>query len=107
MGLVFPCNGVRDWYKPSRELKVVIGDPLLYDNISNNTQVSLQMGKIFDCPLAGITIIDNDRIWCKSIHCPGLSIWTEHPRRFTYANYLLLTGKHEVLVVEDALKDAR
>ena len=65
------------------------------------------MGRMFECPLAGISFIDNDRIWCKSVFCPGLPKWEEHSRRFTYANYLLMMGKHEVLVVEDALKDAR
>jgi len=69
--------------------------------------VLLQAARLFDVPLVGIIIADNDRLWWKSLHCTIAKKWTETPRERTPTSYLILSGKLEVLVVEDSQEDAR
>ena len=59
--------------------------------------------------LAGINIIDKDRLWWPSLCTSGALPahgWT-HPRQIGFCSYTLLSEAAEVLVVEDAQKDHR
>lgn len=59
--------------------------------------------------MAGINIIDRDRLWWPSISTSGTLPthgWS-HPRQIGFCSYTLLSEAAEVLVVEDAQKDHR
>lgn len=59
--------------------------------------------------VAGISIIDRDRLWWPSISTNSplpANGWT-HPRQIGFCSYTLLAEAAEVLVVEDASKDRR
>lgn len=56
----------------------------------------------FGVPVASLNFIDRDRLWVKSIQ--GLPV-SEVPRQFSFCQYTIL--EDELLVVEDALQDAR
>ena len=70
----------------------------------------MQAAKIFNVPLASISILDKKRIWIKSIHndC-GLDNEKvrELPREKSFTAHMLLNEKHEVMVIEDSLEDGR
>ena len=58
--------------------------------------------RVMNVPIAGISIIDSDREWFKSIQ--GINI-TETPRYNSFGNYVLETK--DKLVVTDTLSDKR
>lgn len=58
----------------------------------------------FQAPIALVSLVDDDRQWFKS--CVGLAA-TETPREWAFCDYTIRLGAHSILVVEDALNDAR
>ena len=70
---------------------------------------TLQATAIFRVPQASITFFSGSETWFKAAvsvkdpaYCP-VSVRREH----SLGSYALLTGKSEILVVEDTLEDAR
>ena len=59
--------------------------------------------------VAGISIIDRERLWWPSIstNSPIPASGWAHPRQIGFCSYTLLSEAAEVLVVEDASKDRR
>ena len=61
--------------------------------------------RLFDVPLALVTIIDNDHFWFKSK--AGACALTELSKGVAFCSVTILDDSPEVLIVEDALLDAR
>lgn len=61
--------------------------------------------RLFDVPLALVTIIDNDRFWIKSK--AGACALTELSNGIAFCSHTILDDSPEVFFVEDALTDAR
>ena len=61
--------------------------------------------RLFDVPLALVTIIDNDHFWIKSK--AGACALTELSRGVAFCSVTILDDSPDVLIVEDALLDAR
>lgn len=59
---------------------------------------------IFKVPIAIVSLVDKERQWFKSIM--GLPV-SETDRQSSFCAWTLLPAHPEVLVVEDATKDAR
>lgn len=59
--------------------------------------------RLFDVPMALISIIDKDRQWFKS--CTGLCDVSETPRSISFCGHAILSA--DAMVVPDALKDKR
>ena len=58
----------------------------------------------FKAPIALISLVDKDRQWFKS--CMGLTV-RETPRESAFCDHTIRLAPHSILVVEDALNDAR
>ncbi len=58
----------------------------------------------FQAPIALISLVDDDRQWFKA--CIGLAV-AETPREWAFCDHTIRLGAHSVLVVPDALNDAR
>ncbi|MBI0330099.1 GAF domain-containing protein [Burkholderia plantarii] len=65
--------------------------------------VAALAARLFDTPIALITLITRDRQWFKARH--GLSLPSETPRAWAFCNHTIL--QPEPLVVEDAAADPR
>lgn len=73
------------------------------------TSITKLVTRLLKVSTAGINIIDRDRLWWPSISTSSTLPshgWT-HPRNVGFCSYTLLSEAAEVLVVEDAQKDAR
>lgn len=66
----------------------------------------MQAAKIFKVPYAAIAIIDRQRVWFKAVHSKTMKVY-EEPRETSFAAYMLLNEKPEVMVVEDTKEDGR
>ena len=60
--------------------------------------------RLFDVPVALVTLIEKDRQWFKSHHGTDLC---ESPRDVSFCAYAILPAHQEVLVVPDATLDPR
>lgn len=65
-------------------------------------RVTRMARRVFGVPIALVSLVDENRQWFKS--CNGLSV-SETPRDISFCGHALL--EKQMLVVEDALKDAR
>ncbi|KAL0031996.1 hypothetical protein WJX79_011099 [Trebouxia sp. C0005] len=73
------------------------------------TSITQLVTRLLKVSTAGINIIDRDRLWWPSISTSSTLPshgWT-HPRNVGFCSYTLLSEAAEVLVVEDAQRDAR
>merc|ERR1719282_466103 len=68
-----------------------------FDDITN------MLAKIFEVPIALVSLVEERRQWFKSV--VGLPV-TETNRNVSFCAHLLLPEEPEVLLVEDAIKDA-
>ena len=60
---------------------------------------------MFDVPISAVSLVDKDRQWFKSIEgLPGVS---ETPRDHAFCAHAILEEEDKVMVVSDALQDAR
>ena len=66
----------------------------------------MQAAKIFKVPYAAVAIIDRKRVWMKAIHSVNERTY-EVPRDTSFASFMLLNEKKEVMVVEDTQEDGR
>ena len=66
----------------------------------------MQAAKIFKVPYAAVAIIDRKRVWMKAIHSANERTY-EVPRDTSFASFMLLNEKKEVMVVEDTQEDGR
>ncbi|KAL0023839.1 hypothetical protein WJX77_010270 [Trebouxia sp. C0004] len=73
------------------------------------TSITKLVTRLLKVSTAGINIIDRDRLWWPSISTSSTlpSHGWAHPRNVGFCSYTLLSEAAEVLVVEDAQKDAR
>ncbi len=58
----------------------------------------------FDAPIALVSLVDTDRQWFKA--CIGLDV-RQTTRDWAFCHHAILLGAHQVMVIEDAIKDAR
>ncbi len=72
------------------------------DTEEDFNQLSVLVAQFFECPIALITVIDNDRQWFK-----GKTGTTEtgNSRELSFCGHTLL--QNDVMVVEDATNDER
>lgn len=67
-------------------------------------QLTQFAAKLFDAPMAMISLVDQDRLWFKARH--GLDAETT-PREIAFCDHALRQAAHSVMVVEDASQDPR
>lgn len=71
----------------------------------------MQAANIFNVPMASIVILDRKRVWLKAAYNTARQAGSKKvlqvPREFSFTAHMLLSEKHEVMVVEDALEDGR
>ena len=65
-------------------------------------RITRLLTKIFDVPMAGLSFVDENRQWLKSVQ--GSSV-VEIPREYSFCTHTILQSS--VMVVEDALLDPR
>ena len=65
-------------------------------------EITSLAAKIFDVPIAIITLVDTDRIWFKSSH--GLDV-LEIPREVGLCSFAIMSN--DIYIVEDARADPR
>ena len=62
--------------------------------------------KLLDVPVALVSLVDNDKIWLKSAYGRGYEVGI-YNREGSFCSYVTVPDFAEMLIVEDATKDAR